>query len=95
MKVLLNNLLSDHLIILSYRLSDNLIIKKILKQLYQERKSTFGYILQKETFETQVTNFWRITYCRFIETYVVSYVTSNLKGMLSYESIVSILFECN
>ena len=73
MKVSLNNLLSDHLIILSYPLSDNLIMKKILKQLYQERKSTLGYILQKE-------NFWN-TSNEFLEDYILS-IHRNIRSFL-------------
>ena len=68
-----NNVLSDHLILLSCRLSYNLIMKKILKQLYQERKSTLGYILQKE-------NFWN-TSNEFLEDYILS-IHRNIRSFL-------------
>ena len=67
-KVSLNHL-SDHLIILSCHLSDNLIIKKFSKQSYQHRKSTFGYILQKEDFWNTSNAFLEFyVYCRLIKT---------------------------
>ena len=51
------NQLSDHLIILICHLGDDLIIKKFSKQSYQHRKSTFGYILQKEDFGNEGNEF--------------------------------------
>ena len=50
-----------------------MIIKKILKQLYQERKSTLGYILQKE-------NFWN-TSNEFLEDYILS-IHRNIRSFL-------------